>query len=80
MPEQESEHEYLVRIPTFGDPEKTQREALLHLSRACHAKFKGKFTITDPQGREWRYNPKGDDMGNHPDEHEALIPVPVTSE
>lgn len=78
MPEQEVTVRLIVDIQTYGDPEKISQGILRSASRAIHhAGHNFEVALDDPDliERIWyRYDPLGDDMGNHGDDHaEPLI-------
>lgn len=83
MAEQEHDQVYLVRVPSFGDPDVEREKVAVRVARALHHQVKPGCSIVafdlDNGVRlgDWRtLDPFGDDMGNHGDAHpEPLVPA-----
>lgn len=69
---------FTVRVTGYGRPSQLLEEQRLALARALHSELgPGRFTIEDPGGACWRYDPLGDDMGNHPGHPHAFYQAPA---
>lgn len=73
---------FLVVLKHYGDPEKIKAQAMTSVARAIHHSTHIYFEIAAlPEPEEnviqwYRFDPQGDDMGNHGPEHpEALVPL-----
>lgn len=83
MPRADRDHEqvFIVRVPTFGDPDAEQQRTMVRLARATHHMVKPgcKLAAYDlgngVRTTDWLVlDPFGDDMGNHEGHDEPLVP------